>query len=611
VSRGGSDPGRRRAGATGLSFFEIGREFHARNAGNGALAGVAGRLSGLVRKNISRVFSMAETSEMPIGYLLETRPGRFLGKLLTEEEGFQPTVPVDGKQEVVGQVGSYVFMRQHGYQVLGIINQIMADRAEGAAACRSAAGALVAITPLGEIEPKAGGFRRGVRHFPTPGAELHMVASNEIDTMFAGNRQYRFSPAYLRTHPSVGVHLNPTAMFSRHFAILGQSGSGKSWSVASLIQHMVKTMPKAHIILLDLHGEYYWEDRERTETGAAFNPELVRHLDARRLEIPYWLMTFAELCDLFIDRNSPGASVQTAFLRETIFELKKNSAKSLQMDTVSLDSPVYFPIQDVYTSFKEANELRTDFGKTKGPLFGQFDEFLIKLQSRLTDVRYDFLLNPKRRNKSETMVGLLRDFVGLGNPKRQITIIDLSPVPFDVRPTVSAQIGRLAFEFNYWNPRNREFPILLVCEEAHSYIPREGGTQYEGTRKSMERIAKEGRKYGVGLAVVSQRPKDLSETVLSQCGTYVCLRITNPDDQDYIRKLVPEGEADLVDILASLGRGEAMILGEAIPLPTRCQIFKPDPTPNSNDADFYAGWTSGPDDLDMDGIVDRWRRQGR
>jgi len=554
---------------------------------------------------------MADTSNTLIGHLLEVRAGRFQGQLLSEAEGFQATLEIDGKPEVVGQVGAYVSVRQHNSRIIGLIHHIQADRAAlNGAACRSAAGSLLSITPLGEIDPK-GGFRRGVGRFPTPGAELHMVSSSEINTIFTHNKRFGFTPAYLRSHPTVGVHLDPTAMFSRHFAILGQSGSGKSWSVASLIQHMVKAMPKAHIILLDLHGEYYWTDKQDMQVSAAFKPDQTRHLDARRLEIPYWLMTFAELCDLFIDRNDPGASVQTAFFRETILALKQQSAKTLGMETVSLDSPIHFPIQEVYKSFKEANEMRTDFGKTKGPLFGQFDEFLIKLHSRLSDVRYDFLLNPKRRNRSETMAGLLRDFVGLGNPKRQITVIDLSPVPFDVRPTVSAQIGRLAFEFNYWNPKNREFPILLVCEEAHSYIPREHGTQYEGTRKSMERIAKEGRKYGVGLAVVTQRPKDLSETVLSQCGTYVCLRITNPDDQAYVRKLVPEGEADLVDILTSLGRGEAMILGEAIPLPTRSQIFKPDPAPNSNDADFYTYWREGPDDLDMDGIVERWRRQGK
>ena len=192
-----------------------------------------------------------------------------------------------------------------------------------------------------------------------------------------------------------------------------------------------------------------------------------------------------------------------------------------------------------------------------------------------------------------------------------MTIVDLSPIPSDVRPTVSAQIGRLAFEFNYWNPRFREFPLLLVCEEAHAYIPRERGTGYEGTRRSMERIAKEGRKYGVGLAVVSQRPNELSETVLAQCGNFICLRITNPDDQAYVRRLVPEGSQDLTDILSSLGRGEALVLGECTPLPTRVQMYRPSPTPNSQDADFYGAWRTGPDYLDVNGIVTRWWQQVR
>ena len=184
-------------------------------------------------------------------------------------------------------------------------------------------------------------------------------------------------------------------------------------------------------------------------------------------------------------------------------------------------------------------------------------------------------------------------------------------MPFDVRPTVSAQVGRLAFEFNYWNPRSREFPILLMCEEAHAYIPQEAGTQYEGTRRSMERIAKEGRKYGVGLAVVSQRPHELSETVLAQCGNFICLRVTNPDDQQYIRDLVPDAEAGLVNILSSLGRGEAMVMGESVPIPTRFQFYPPNPIPNSGDIDFYGQWKGGPDDIDVDAIVDSWRRQRR
>src|SRR5439155_13102052 len=235
-------------------------------------------------------------------------------------------------------------------------------------------------------------------------------------------------------------------------------------------------------------------------------------------------------------------------------------------------------------------------GPKQGPMFGDFDRFIARLGSRMNDIRYDFLLKPRVRTTSASLSALLRDFVGLGDPKRAVTVIDLSSVPFDVRPTVAAQIGRLAFEFNYWNPKYREFPILLMCEEAHAYIPRAAEGQYAGSRKSMERIAKEGRKYGVGLAVVSQRPHEVSETVLSQCGTFICLRITNPDDQAYVRSLVPESEGDLVNILAGLGRGEALVLGEAVPLPTRLQFDKPNPTPNSDDVDFYEKWRVGPTD---------------
>jgi hypothetical protein len=176
---------------------------------------------------------------------------------------------------------------------------------------------------------------------------------------------------------------------------------------------------------------------------------------------------------------------------------------------------------------------------------------------------------------------------------------------------VTAQIGRLVFEFNYWNPAYRQFPLLLVAEEAHAYIKRESDAQFEGARRSMERIAKEGRKYGVGLLIVSQRPHELSETVLSQCGTFICLRMTNPDDQNYIRKLVPEAERDLVNILAGLRRGEALVLGDAAALPGRMLIDPPEPKPQSDDVDFLGQWTNGPEDINVADIVNRWRRQNR
>lgn len=542
-----------------------------------------------------------------IGHLSEVRGDGMVARLLPlKTEG--PAIRIGENDILIGQLGSYVTIRQGQIRILALVFKDTEEQpsSEGSTEIRRR---YVSLIPLGEINSK-GVFQRGVRHYPTTGAEVYTVSVDELKPIFMKFRGYRFNLGYIPTHPSLGVSLDPSALFGRHFAILGQSGSGKSWAVASLVQRAVAAMPNAHIILLDLHGEYCWTD-EQGNPRSAFKSENVRYIDARKLEIPYWLMTFAELIDLLVDRADQGASVQIAFLREILYELKKKSAKKLGIDNISIDSPIYFSLNDLYKSFKDANEQRSDFGKTQGALFGQFDEFLVKLQSRLSDVRYDFLLKPRFRTSSETLSSLLRDFVGLGQPRRQITVIDLSPVPFDVRPGVSAQIGRLAFEFNYWNPRNREFPILLLCEEAHAYIPRDSGSQYEGTRKSMERIAKEGRKYGVGLGVVSQRPHELSETVLSQCGTYICLRITNPDDQSYVRDLVPESEGDLTDILSALGRGEAMVMGEGTPLPIRFQIYRPDPAPNSSDVDYHKYWKGGPEDLDIEGIVDRWWRQGR
>ncbi|QXP87652.1 ATP-binding protein [Methylococcus capsulatus] len=546
---------------------------------------------------------MDASDDSLIGRITEVRAGRFAARLLSYEEGFRNEVSLGDEVQHPGQVGTYVSIRNGTFRILALVREVSGG------AAGSAAGSAMQLVPLGEFNDK-GAFSRGVRRYPVPGAEVHAASPQEINAVFARTRNLRFNPGYLPNHPATGVYLDPSALCSRHFAILGQSGAGKSWTVASLLQRMLASAPRAHIILLDLHGEYCWRGADGV-LHSAFPPMATRAMDARELEIPYWLMSFAELVDLLIERDDPAASIQTAFLRETVFELKRRSARELGLEGVSIDAPVYFSLQEVYERFKEANEHRTDFGKTKGPLFGQFDDFLLKLGSRLHDVRYDFLLNPARRTRSESLPDLLRDFVGLGEPRCQISVIDLSPVPFDVRPTVSAQIGRLAFEFNYWNADRREFPILLVCEEAHTYIPRERATQYEGTRKSMERIAKEGRKYGVGLAVVSQRPHELSETVLSQCGSYICLRISNPDDQAYVRKLVPEGEADLVDVLTALGRGEALILGEATPLPVRCQIFRPDPPPNSNDVDFHKAWNADTADLDIGAIVRRWWNQGR
>jgi DNA helicase HerA-like ATPase len=525
-----------------------------------------------------------------------------------------PVIELDGDRLAVGQIGTYVIIRQEGFQVVAMVlsagqYETSPDRLPGTEKGGSGYCGVMNLVPLGEMDAQLN-FQRGIVHYPIPGAEVHLARKGEVDALFSRHRALGYELGYLPSRPSITLSLDPSSLFGRHLAILGQSGSGKSWGVASLLQRAVGAMPNAHIILLDLHGEYAWTNEEG-ERQAAFDESIYRYVDARDLEIPYWLLSYAELVDLLIDRSDKHASTQMAFLRETLLILRRTANKEMEEVKISIDSPVYFPLVEMYHQFKHANEQMTDFGKVKGPLYGQFDEFLIKMQARFNDVRYDFLFKPKRRRTSASLSDLLRDFVGLQDPRRQITVVDFSTVPFDIRPTLSAQVGRLAFEFNYWNPHAREFPILLVCEEAHAYIPRSTGTQYEGTRRSMERIAKEGRKYGVGLAVVSQRPHELSETVLAQCGNFICLRVTNPDDQQYIRDLVPDAESGLVNILSSLGRGEAMAMGEAVSLPTRFQFYLPNPPPNSSDVDFYNQWKKVPEKFDVEMIADRWRRQGQ
>jgi DNA helicase HerA-like ATPase len=538
-----------------------------------------------------------------LGTLTDVSGARFIAQLHDTAPDFNAYRQVGGEPATVGQVGAYVIARGQQEQVLCQTVSAWEDPAADGIVRK------LRLLPLGEVTAD-GRFSRGVGRYPPLGTPVYKAESAQLDAMFDSVRRFGLHLGRLSQRAELRVFVEPNLLFNRHLAILGQSGSGKSWAVSSLLQRTVKLMPKAHIVLLDLHGEYGWRDAAG-QFHSAFPVDMVRHVDARGLEIPYWLLTYGELVDLLIDRTDPNASLQISFMREVLHALRKKGNQDLGIDRLSVDSPVYFSLKEMYVHFKQANEQQFDFGKTNGPLFGAFDEFLVRFQAMFNDSRYDFLFRPRRRTKSRDLEGLLRDFIGLGEPKRQITVIDMSPVPHDVRPTVSSQIGRLAFEFNYWNPRRREFPILLVCEEAHQYIPRDADAQHEGSRREMERIAKEGRKYGVGLCVVSQRPTELSETVLSQCSNFICLRTTNPQDQQYIRKLMPEGEQDLADVLTTLRRGEALGVGEAIPLPTRLQLYPPDPAPASSDAPVAESWRSGPDDLDVAGIVDRWWRQER
>jgi len=539
-----------------------------------------------------------------IGHIVEINGGDFSAQMISEEEGFISEVTVDGNLVRVGQVGSYLMARQAGLYVLVIVESMWQEVDPEGNLTR-----MVRVNPLGEITAK-GGFARGVANFPTTGAELHLVTTATLEMLFAKFSAADYKVGKLSSFDSIDVYLDASAFFGRHAAILGQSGSGKSWSVTSLVQSALRAMPNAHIIILDLHGEYGAKEWD-PDTKPPFPADKVRCINASQLEIPYWLLTFEELIDLLVDQEEEDASVQIAFMRGAVLELKREANEHLNLGHITVDSPIYFSMDALLKRFKDANEQLADFGKSKTALSGKFDSLLVKLLSRMNDTRYSFLLKPEKRTSSETLPDLMRDFVGLGEPKAKVTVIDLSSVPSDIHPTVTAQIGRLAFEFNFWNPRCREFPLFLICEEAHAYITRDTSLEHRGTRRSFERIAKAGRKYAVGLCVVSQRPHELSETVLAQCSSFICLRITNPDDQEYVRALVPDSARGILEALTSLAQGEAIATGEAVPMPVRFKVTMPDPPPNAQSIDYAGMWSRGPAETDVDHIVDCWRRQRR
>ncbi len=538
-----------------------------------------------------------------IGSLIETSGESFVARLISEEDGYSSIMDVATDKVRVGQVGSYMLIKQANTEILTVVDR-MWEEGSGHNLQR-----MISITPVGEVKPN-GDFDRGITHFPTVGAEVHLVSAWTLEKVFSEHSESGYKVGKLSANDSIDVFIDAANFFGRHVAILGQTGSGTSWTVTSLIQAALITMPNAHIILMDMHGEY-GDKKYGSIASSPFPHDLVRCLDARQLEIPYWLLSYSELVELLINPDDENAPLQISFLRSALIKLKHDSNAGTHAGYITVDSPVYFSLKDLMTLFRDSNERTTDFGKKKTATHGKFDQLLVRLESLFNDARYDFIFKPEKRTSTDTLVDLMADFVGLGDPKASITVLDLSAVPFDVAPMVTAQIGRLAYEFNFWNPKCREFPIFLVCEEAHEYIPRGDNPRYKEARRSLERISKNGRKYGVGLCIISQRPHELSETVLAQCGTFICLRISNPDDQDYVRALVPDSAQGTFAALTSLARGEVIIMGDAVPMPVRLRVNMPSPPPNSQDINYAEKWKEGVEDISVNDLVTRWHTQTR
>lgn len=491
----------------------------------------------------------------------------------------------------LGQLGSYVIMPQGNQGIVGTITSLRSSSL-GGTDLRTEGRKIIEIQPIGSVIN--GRFSRGLVVFPVVGGSVYAADQMELRSIFSTYRDQDFSLGTLSVLDQERFYLNPNKLFAKHIALFGSTGSGKSCTVASIIQKVDK-YENTHVIVLDLHGEYESAFRD---TG--------NNIRVAELELPYWLMNFDELCETFVDESESSANNQMMVLKEAILDSKRGKNLPLR-DFITIDTPVYFDFLDVSARMRALDTERTLAGK-EGPFYGQFTRFLVRLESKLTDKRYEFLFRPKTYKSSDTLTPLLTKLFGLENNKR-ITVLDLSRVPFDVINVMVSLLGRVIFDFNLWNKTRRDFPVLIVFEEAHTYLSMQGRSK--AARLTVERIAKEGRKYGVSCMIVSQRPAEISETIIAQCNNFIAMRLLNPNDQQYVRKLVPESLSNFIDVLPTLQQGEAYILGDAAALPARIIFDRPSPEPGGADIQFFEKWRKKEADTNVADVVNSWWKQIR
>lgn len=461
---------------------------------------------------------------------------------------------------------------------------------------------IISVIPVGTIDV-AGKFERGTDLLPTVNNDVFAVLPDTIDKVYESFAEGNFSVGELSLIKNQEAKINLDSFLSRHAAVLGQTGGGKSWTVASLLQSISK-FPKSTVVLFDLHNEY------KTAFG-----DYAEYINAGDLEFPYWLMRSDELLGLMVDRAESAAPNQIAKFKELLQGAKESHAENqaLNIPKITIDTPIYFDFNSIIDKFREL-DVQTVTGSSgkpiKGPLNGDFTRLLMRIDSRLNDKRYDLIFKPNTYNTSASMEVLFRKILGEETNPKKIVIVDMSAIPFDVRNSVISLILRCLFDFAYWYKKvnSKAYPVSVFCDEAHIYF-NDKDPNSEAARLSAERISKEGRKYGISLTVISQRPREVSATILSQCNTFLCLRISNPEDQSYVKSLPPDSIRGIVSMFSNLRRGECILLGDSVIMPTRIKIRKPDPTPNSDDCSFYKEWNLPHEEIHFSPVLDAWRKQ--
>jgi DNA helicase HerA-like ATPase len=420
------------------------------------------------------------------------------------------------------------------------------------------------------------------------------------------------------------AYLNGNKFFQRHAFIGGSTGAGKSWATARIIEQVAE-LKNSNAIIFDLHGEYAplkGSGISHYKVAGSGDIDAKRTLADGTIFLPYWLLSYEALVSLFVDRSDQNAPNQSMLMAREV-----NAAKTKYLteggyqdilDNFTIDSPVPFDLSFLLQELNAINVERVPGavkGKDKaGEFNGTLSRMISRLENKISDRRLGFLFQGGDDVLTFDWLNRLADaLLGCNEEKGSggVKIINFSEVPSDVLPLIVSLVARLAFSIQQWTPSNVRHPIAIFCDEAHLYIPHKNtaGATDDISIQIFERIAKEGRKYGVSLVVVTQRPSEVNKTILSQCSNFVAMRLTNSDDQAVIKKLLPDSLGGFSDILPTLDTGEALVVGDASLLPTRIRIDEPINKPDSGTIEFWKEWQGNVTDGRLGTAVDNWRKQ--
>ncbi|MEJ5025484.1 ATP-binding protein [Brucella anthropi] len=472
-------------------------------------------------------------------------------------------------------------------------------------------------------------FKRGADSFPQIDRDCFVIEGGNLQR-FMGilgtgfSEEERLKLGTFVADRSAEAIASGDRFFQRHAAILGSTGSGKSWAVALILERAAK-LKYPNLVVFDMHGEYA-PLADKAKGGFAHRLRIAGPGDLaapkdETLFLPYWLLNRDEMLSMILDRSDQNAPNQASRFTLHVRELKgatlDAAKKTTVKETFTVDSPIPYAMSELVDRL-EIDNTSKGVGKNGAAIKGDWEDkltrFISRLEAKLDDRRYGFMFSPPAEALdygwlAKQIVKLLRADSGNG-----IKIIDFSEVPADVLPVVTGTLARLLYDVQFWMNAESRTPITLLCDEAHLYLPvkDDADAVQRQALGSFERIAKEGRKYGFSLLVVSQRPSDVSRTILSQCNNFLALRLTNDSDQNVIKRLMPDSLVGLTAMLPLLDTGEALLLGDAVLLPTRIKLDRPRVKPDSATRNFWKEWgTLQPEEKLLEAAVECLRSQTR